>query len=193
MLFERTPPTWVFKEFKGMRMEILEKEKKEEVIEARELFQASHLIDDLTERWHTSESFAKPSSAEAFREIIEGVINLLTDTRKHEDQIEKLAKIGIRLMKRIEKRTSRKTEGTEEMRWLYYAEQIKERLTFLVERLEEIRNDSKSEMWPHTKVTGQQINVGLRVSEVLRELISLSNAVHYSFQLGAKLRILPLL
>ena len=193
MLFERTPPTWVFEEFEGMRMEILEKEKKEEVIEARELFQASHLIDDLTERWYTSESFAEPSSAEAFREIIEGVINLLTDTRKHEDQIEKLAKIGIRLMKRIEKRTSRKTEGTEEMRWLYYAEQIKERLTFLVERLEEIRNDSKSEMWPHTKVTGQQINVGLRVSEVLRELISLSNAVHYSFQLGAKLRILPLL
>ena len=193
MLFERTPPTWVFKEFEGMRMEIFEKEKKEEVIEARELFQASHLIDDLTERWHTSESFAKPSSAEAFREIIEGVINLLTDTRKHEDQIEKLAKIGIRLMKRIEKRTSRKTKGTEEMRWLYYAEQIKERLNFLVERLEEIRNDSKSEMWPHTKVTGQQINVGLRVSEVSRELISLSNAVHYSFQLGAKLMILPLL
>ena len=177
-------PTWFFKEFEGMELDIVihGKEKKEEVIEARELFQALDLINDLTEKWYTSESFAQTFSRQAFRKIMEEVITLVTDARKHEDRIEKLGKMGIKLIN---------APRMEEMRWLDYAEHIKERLKRLIARLVKIRDASESQIWPYAEIDGRDIEVKQAVSGVIHELAPLSNAVRYSFRLGEKLGILP--
>ena len=181
-------PSWFFKEFEGMELDIIpKKEKEEEVIEARELIQAWRLIDDLDEKWYGNVSFAKTFTPQAFRNIMERVITLFRDARKHEDRIEKLGKMGIELM---EKRIG-KGQRAEEMHWLYYAEQIKERLMLLIERFVELKDASESKTWPYPEIAGRRIDVRQKVGSLTIELVYLSNAVRYSFRLGEKLGILP--
>lgn len=176
-----------------MELDILVHEKREEIAESRELFQAVKLLNDLDENWYVGRDASRSIpgtiiSGQAFGGTIANVIRLVKDARKHEARIESLGKTGLEIMEKEMKRGP----ATEEIRWLSYSEQIKERLRYIITNLESLKGAAESTTWPYAKIFGRdRLDARLGVSEVLIELVQLTNAVHYSFVLGQKLGILP--